>query len=324
MSLMLERDWVWDFWFARDGTDWHIFYLQAPKSLGNPDLRHRNATIGHARSIDLRRWEVLPAAIAPGPSDTWDDQATWTGSIVRSGAVWWMFYTGTSTLDDGKIQQIGAASSTDLMNWIKLPSNPVCVADSQWYEQLGAGEWYEEAWRDPWVFPDTAGGGFSMFVTARANSGPPETRGVVGHATSTDLLTWTVRPPVAGPGSFGHLEVPQQISIEDRHYLIFSVPGDMQPGVDAGEALTGIGYAVADAPEGPYRPGPTPFVYADQPGTLYAGRIVVDDGRPVLVATLHNDVNGDYVGAISDPLPLVVAENGALSLRESVPQAPTP
>ncbi len=316
MALILEDDWVWDFWFARDGADWHIFYLRAPKSLGDPDLRHLNATIGHARSVDLRRWEILADAIAPGPCGTWDDQATWTGSVVRSGAEWWMFYTGISTLDDGKVQRIGAATSADLSNWVKSPSNPVCAVDGRWYETLGGGAWYEEAWRDPWVFPDAAGEGFHMFITARSNGGPSNSRGVVGHAMSPDLVTWTVRPPVAGPGSFGHLEVSQQISMAGRHYLIFSVPGDMQPGVDADRALTGIGYAVADAPEGRYRPGPTPFVYADRPGTLYAGRIVVDDDRPVLVATLHNDANGDFVGAISDPLPLVVAENGALSVQE--------
>ena len=46
--------WLWDFWFARDGDDVHVFYLQAPRSLGDPELRHHNATIGHAVSRDLR------------------------------------------------------------------------------------------------------------------------------------------------------------------------------------------------------------------------------------------------------------------------------
>src|SRR5690606_21128921 len=33
MTLALPDRWVWDFWFARDGDDVHVFYLQAPKSL---------------------------------------------------------------------------------------------------------------------------------------------------------------------------------------------------------------------------------------------------------------------------------------------------
>ena len=81
--LRLADHWLWDFWFARDGEEVHIFYLQAPRSLGDPDLRHRNATIGHAVSRDGRDWSVLPDALGPGPEGTFDDLATWTGSVVR-------------------------------------------------------------------------------------------------------------------------------------------------------------------------------------------------------------------------------------------------
>jgi hypothetical protein len=41
----LQDKWIWDFWLARDGDDYHVFYLQAPKSLGDPSARHHNATI---------------------------------------------------------------------------------------------------------------------------------------------------------------------------------------------------------------------------------------------------------------------------------------
>ena len=34
MSLRLDKDWVWDSWFADDGHDFHIFYLHAPRALG--------------------------------------------------------------------------------------------------------------------------------------------------------------------------------------------------------------------------------------------------------------------------------------------------
>src|SRR5690606_19339933 len=46
MPLALPDRWVWDFWFAHDGDDVHVFYLQAPRALGDPDRRHHNATIG--------------------------------------------------------------------------------------------------------------------------------------------------------------------------------------------------------------------------------------------------------------------------------------
>ena len=33
--LALPDSWVWDFWTADDGELFHLFYLHAPKSLGN-------------------------------------------------------------------------------------------------------------------------------------------------------------------------------------------------------------------------------------------------------------------------------------------------
>jgi len=317
MPLTIADRWVWDFWVARDRQSWHIFYLRAPKSLVDPDRRHRNATIGHARSDDLRRWEVLPDPFALGPAGAWDDLALWTGSVLRVDGIWWMFYTGVSTNDDGKIQRIGAAVSRDLSTWSKVASNPLCVTDPTWYETYDPDAWYEEAWRDPWVFPDPAGERFHMFVAARDRSGPPLSRGVIGHAISSDLLLWTVRPPVARPRAYGHLEVPQHVSLDGRHYILFSVQGNMQPGVAADEALEGIGYLMGDEVEGPYRAGSTPFVHADRAGTLYAGRVILDTGQPLLVATRHNSTDGSYVGTISDPMRLVISTSGALSLAES-------
>ena len=54
LAFRLPDHWVWDFWLADDGDRYHLFYLHAPKSLGDPQLRHRNARIGHASSTDLR------------------------------------------------------------------------------------------------------------------------------------------------------------------------------------------------------------------------------------------------------------------------------
>lgn len=318
MPLMIAGRWVWDFWIARDRQNWHIFYLRAPKSLVDPDRRHRNATIGHARSSDLRRWEVLADPFSRGPAGAWDDLALWTGSVLRVADVWWMFYTGVSTNDDGKVQRIGAAVSSDLITWSKVTSNPLCATDPTWYETYDPDAWYEEAWRDPWVFPDPAGTAFHMFIAARDRSGPPSSRGVIGHATSPDLLSWTVHPPVARPRAYGHLEVPQHVSLEGRHYILFSVQGSMQPGVTADEALTGIGYLMADSVGGPYGEGPTPFVHADRVGTLYAGRIIFDGGGPFLIATHHNSIDGSYLGTISDPMRIALSTGGALSLVDPI------
>ncbi len=84
---------LWDFWFApRGGPDapYHLFFLQAPRTLRDPEERHGRATVGHAVSRDLVRWEELPTALEAGPAGAWDDRAIWTGSMIRhSGAVYW-------------------------------------------------------------------------------------------------------------------------------------------------------------------------------------------------------------------------------------------
>jgi len=38
--LNLQDHRVWDFWFADDGERHHIFFLKAPKAIGDPDQRH--------------------------------------------------------------------------------------------------------------------------------------------------------------------------------------------------------------------------------------------------------------------------------------------
>jgi beta-fructofuranosidase len=111
MSLRLPGHWLWDFWFAQDGGDVHVFFLQAPRDVGDPDLRHHHARIGHAVSRDLRTWEVLPTALSPGRAGSFDDQATWTGSVIRVDGRWHMFYTGVSSREGGAVQRIGLATS---------------------------------------------------------------------------------------------------------------------------------------------------------------------------------------------------------------------
>ena len=80
---------LWDFWLAprRPGEPYHLFYLQAPRDLPDPELRHWIASVGHAVSPDLVHWEERPTALTPGPPGRLDDRALWTGSIVERGGV---------------------------------------------------------------------------------------------------------------------------------------------------------------------------------------------------------------------------------------------
>ncbi len=118
MTLALADKWIWDFWLARDGADWHIYFLQADKSLGNPELRHRHVTQGHAVSRDLVNWTHLGTCFGPAEGPAWDDWTTWTGSVVKgTDGRWHLFYTGTNHDDGGMKQRIGHATSTDMHSW---------------------------------------------------------------------------------------------------------------------------------------------------------------------------------------------------------------
>jgi len=305
MAFSLEDYWVWDFWLADDGSDYHLFYLHAPISLVDPDLRHRNARIGHAVSSDLQDWTDHGPVLTPGDKGAFDETATWTGSVVRgSDGLWRMFYTGSSFISPDastNIETIGVATSMDLHNWTKQPG-PVLRADPSWYETLGTSSWPEEAWRDPWVFADPDGDGWHMLLTARVNHGEDSGRGVIGHAISGDLDSWQARPPLSAPQQgFGHLEVPQSIIFEGHPVVLFSCVSGRLTGSHAGRT-GGIWVAPATGLAGPFDIASATLL-VDQ--TLYAGRFVCSrDGRWMLMGFETGRPGEPFRGRVSDPIPL--------------------
>ena len=320
MSLRLPDKWMWDFWFAQEGPDYHLFFLQAPRSLEREELRHWHASIGHAVSQDLRKWQVLPDALAPSEAAAWDDKSTWTGSIIRHGERWTMFYTGTSQADKGLIQRIGLATSTDLIRWEKHPANPVLTADPRWYELLDSGQWHDQAWRDPFVFQHPQTGDFHALITARVNEGPADARGVIAQARSPDLTHWEVLPPVTEPGDFGQMEVPQWVEINGRYYLLFCTTASTTAAQHIERTglppVTGTHYLVADNPLGPFHFTTDQFLVGDVIGSLYAGKLVQEpDGNWSFLAWHYFAPNGEFIGELSDPYPVTVDDAGNLSVK---------
>ncbi len=315
--LRLTDQWVWDFWSASEGNSHHVFFLQAPRSLGDPELRHVNATVGHAVSTDLSTWALLPDALRPGPVGSWDDLAIWTGSIICADGRWRMLYTGVSRAENGLVQRIGLATSTDLVTWEKYPANPLIEADPRWYELLDPSLLQGQAWRDPWLFADPEGNGYHALITARARDGPPEERGVIGHAWSRDLVHWEVRPPITEAGEFGQLEVPQTVEVEGRSFLLFSTAAEHVSRARlarlGGLAHTGVYTCAGKSLLGPFDLARDATMIAND--TLYVGRVVSRRGQqPVLMAFVNKDDSGQFVGELTDPLPLAVDPGGRLVL----------
>ena len=302
--LRLADHWVWDSWVAHDGEHHHLFFLRASRALIDPDRRHLRASIGHARSTDLRTWELLPDALVPADSPAWDDQATWTGSVVRGpDGLWRLFYTGVSRAERGLVQRVGVATSTDLTTWRRAGDGPLLEADPRWYELLDLDAWIDQAWRDPYVVADPKGEGWHMLLTARVRDGDPQGRGVIGHATSPDLERWEVQPPLTVPGGFGQMEVPQVVVVDDLPVLVFSCWPDRMSAERRAQAPRGGVWSVPGATLlGPWDlADATPF---DHP-SLYAARLVEEaPGRWGLLG-FRDTEDGAFVGAIPDPFPVV-------------------
>ena len=319
MVLRLPDKWVWDFWFARHEGRYHIFYLQAPRALGDPSRRHHSATIGHALSTDCRDWAVLPDAVHPGPPGSWDDLATWTGSTIEHRGRWYMAYTGISRAERGLVQRVGLAQSDDLANWAKHPANPVIEADPRWYELLSQGRWVNQAWRDPWLFRLPGDHTFHVLITARARSGHPDAAGVLAHARSTDLVDWEVLPPLTSPGEFSQLEVPQLVVLNGRYVILFCCLATDQSrarSARTGARSQGGTFALSAADfAGPYSPGDSPIALSEPLGVLYAGKLLdLADGEWRFMA-FRGDGDRDFLGELTDPLPIEVSPAGDIVVR---------
>ena len=301
----LPDSWVWDFWLADDGERHHLFFLYASRALKDPEARHYRASIGHAVSTDLTDWTRVEDALVRSDAPAFDDLATWTGSIVRGDdGLWRMFYTGSTLAPDGlkNIQSIGVATSEDLYGWTKSAANPILTADPRWYETLSP-DWHDEAFRDPWVFRDPTGEGWHMLITARAKTGDPFSRGVVGHATSTDLDHWVLQPPLTSPvdDGFGQLEVTQTESVDGQPVLIFSCLAEHASAARR-EHTGGVWAAPAGGLVGPFD---IDAAYPITDASLYSGRLVrLRDGSWAMLAFRLTGEHTPFVGEITDPLPV--------------------
>jgi beta-fructofuranosidase len=305
VTFDLDDAYVWDFWTAYDeaARATHLFFLHAPRTLRDPDLRHWSARVGHAVSTDLRSWERLPDPL-PDPRPGLDDLATWTGCTVRGHGRWWLFTTGLSRADEGRVQRVGSATSEDLVGWTRTPL--LLEADPRHYQSLSPA-WPDESWRDPWVVqdPDDAGGTWHMYVTARHPDGAPGS-GVVGHATSTDLVEWTVRAPLSRPtGLFQWLEVMQVVQVEGRWALVFSCLSPEMVGARPGDG--GVWSVPVDGPGAPVEVAAAVRLTDER---WYVGKVVEHEGRAFLMAFRNQGPEGAFVGGLDEPVPLRWRDDG--------------
>ena len=307
MTLHLDDFYVWDFWLApRLAADepFHCYFLQAPRSLPDPEMRHDRARIGHATSPNLSDWEYHGTILPLGEPGAWDDWTQWTGSVIRHRGTNYLFYTGRSKAEPVNVQRIGLATSDDLYTWRKSPENPLLEASSPWYEAPASDRSVRSDCRDPWIIRHDDQ--WLMYYTASAAGAPRERRGVVGIATSPDLIHWSPGPPVAEPGRFGEIEVPQVFPLGDGWAMLFCTAQHAR--IDGHQATwNGTHYLLSDSPYGPFTLAPEPLLLADDRGSYYAARAILDPWCGNLIMAFHrHDSSGHFIGDLIDPLPLIL------------------
>jgi beta-fructofuranosidase len=291
----LADSYVWDSWITDDGEEYHLYFLQAPRSVGGPDRRHFAARIGHATSTDLVEWGYCGVVLDASDGPAFDDLALWTGSVVQGDdGRWRMFYTGISRTGGADDQRIGAAVSDDLFSWRR--ESTLLSADPRWYATHPDGS--SETWRDPFVFPDPDGDGWHMLITARQLGAPRLDNGVIGLARSADLVDWEIQPPLCAPDGFGQLEVMQLRTIGGRPTVVFTCGVEEQSARRGGTYCTWSidGFDLSTA---------RPF---EAEPDLFAAPLVQDrGGRWVFLGFLNLEAAGVDAFHILDPIPLDTA-----------------
>jgi len=282
--------------FHADGT-FHVFYIFDDRDAHGA---WQGLDWGHLVSRDLVSFEELPTAIPRGSPDELD-LITGTGSVnVDPEGGYLIYYAGINPANPSRgrpEQVVMRATSSDLVSWTKDPDF-VMESDPRWYER--------NDWRDPFIVRGTDGL-WHMILCARVPDGPSDRRGTFGLATSPDMRTWTVRPPMLTPGTTRAPECPDLFQMGDQWYLVYAGFSDR----------FATRYLVAPTQDGPWS---SPVWDALEAPDVYAMKTASDGDRRFLMGWLstrsgdrdagHRQWGGDLV--VHE---LVTRPDGGLGVR---------
>jgi predicted GH43/DUF377 family glycosyl hydrolase len=226
----------------RDGNTWVLFYV----GFSEKGYEAGRSGINFARSSDLRNWEKHPGGpvLTTSAGDEWDSRTVYQCFVTRypdePEGPHWMFYNAARK--DGH-EQIGLATSEDLIHWQRHPENPLLRFDTMGLSERNGNV------ADPWIVRPE--GLWHMFYFAFDGE---HARDLV--ATSADWIHWELSPhnPVldAGPpGSYDCVHAHKPCLIEKdgvwyHFYTSVGVYGESQwvraIALATSERLTGVEY----------------------------------------------------------------------------------
>ena len=166
----------------------HFFYIERRLQEGTPFYPGHETYFGHASTADFTRWQVHDPVLLIRPG-TWEGVHVWAPCILQRGHRYIMAYTG---VNQHVSQNIGLASSDDLLEWKRWDTNPISPCrDSAW------AFWREDgiaSCRDPNLIEHD--GRFLLTYTANTKEGAS----CIAMTSSPDLATWRDQGPICiGP-----------------------------------------------------------------------------------------------------------------------------
>lgn len=161
-----ESTFIWHANVMKDGFTYKMWYTAN-------DPSH----IGYATSVDGILWNkhAENPILAPGSVGEWDEIFVGEPYVIKEDNQYKMWFFGRNA--DG-FMQIGYATSTDGISWIKYAGNPVFMVGD-------AGSWEELEVGLPCIIHQ--GGTYKMWYTGQDRSG----NYAIGYATSPDGINWT-------------------------------------------------------------------------------------------------------------------------------------
>ena len=181
---------VADFAVARRDGRYHFFYIERRLQEGTPFYPGHEIYFGHASTADFVNWRVHDPVMLVRP-DTWEEAHVWAPCILRRGDEYIMAYTGVNR---HLSQNIGLATSTDLLQWKRCDTNPISPCnDRPW------AHWREDAissCRDPSLLEHD--GRYWMIYTTNTRQGAS----CIALASTPDFRQWQDHGPICvGPAS---------------------------------------------------------------------------------------------------------------------------
>lgn len=150
----------------------------------------------------------------PSGGDEAQDQFVYTGSVIKIGTRYHIFYAGhkNDAYPNGLASEVVLhAESADLYTWEKK-DDVFFAPDPDRYAL--------DCWRDPIVFAGEDG--YTMLLTGALKGEGVGRRGCIVKATSKDLQHWEALEPLYSPYCYDSLECPDYFQVGKMQYLIFS------------------------------------------------------------------------------------------------------